>query len=249
MSMFKIYKITNKINGKIYVGYTSKSLESRFKKHISSRNEGNIKFRRAIKKYGQNNFMIELLQECDTKESALLAEIYHISALNSYYSGYNSTLGGEPQPTIKPNSFSSSSRRKKSDSFKKWFETEEGIQFKKAASERFKKLNPSRFVTSEHRKIAKEKYQKWLLTDSGIKRRQESSENMRKVQKMRHVGIFELSDPTGKCHTTHNILRFCKDHNLSYHSFYFSLKISKKKEINKMGKNKGWKVLKWNYIE
>lgn len=133
-----------------------------------------------------------------------------------------------------------------SESLKNWYNTAEGMALRKAASERFKILNPSKLVTPEQRKIAKEKYQKWLLTEDGLRRRKESSENMRKVQKLRYTGIYELIDPNGQTHITYNIINFCKEHSLSYHSFYFLLKNSKRKEPNKNGKNKGWIIVRWN---
>lgn len=97
-----IYKITNKINKKIYIGKTVNTIEHRWKDHINDCNGNNIKAKnyllhKAIKKYGVDNFIIEQLEECDNN---LLdeKEKYWIKIFNSYYItgyGYNMTYGGE----------------------------------------------------------------------------------------------------------------------------------------------------------
>ncbi len=66
----KIYKITNKVNGKIYVGQTIKTLEERFQKHCWGTTEKdkyhlNMAIKKAIKKYGKENFIIELIEEAE----------------------------------------------------------------------------------------------------------------------------------------------------------------------------------------
>lgn len=92
----KIYKITNKENGLIYIGCTISSLDKRFKEHLSRCFTSNYKSKlyNSIKKYGQENFTIELIEECD------LSVIYetekkYIEQYNSYNNGLNATIGGE----------------------------------------------------------------------------------------------------------------------------------------------------------
>ena len=95
-----IYLITNKINNCIYVGKTIKSIQSRWRDHVSSANTNadNYFIHRAIKKYGEENFLVEQLEECD---NSILSEreIYWIDKKKSYYldnkKGYNLTRGGE----------------------------------------------------------------------------------------------------------------------------------------------------------
>jgi len=56
-----IYQITNSINKKRYIGKTSKSIEERFARHLkSSRLGGPWAISRAIRKYGEKQFKIEL---------------------------------------------------------------------------------------------------------------------------------------------------------------------------------------------
>lgn len=92
----KIYKITNKENGLIYIGCTINSLNQRFNEHLYRcfKTDYKSKLYNSIKKYGQENFTIELIEECD------LSVIYetekkYVEQYDSYKNGLNSTLGGE----------------------------------------------------------------------------------------------------------------------------------------------------------
>ncbi len=96
-----IYKVTSKINGKIYIGKTESSIEERWKSHLrASFNENhkdyNLAFHRAIRKYGEDNFTIE---QIDTGIGAILKEKEQnwIVFYDSYKNGYNCTLGGDGQ--------------------------------------------------------------------------------------------------------------------------------------------------------
>lgn len=90
--MFYIYKITNKINNKSYIGYT-KSLEKRLKAHKYSYGNHCPVFYKAIKKYGWNNFETTILFE--SKEDILHLEPVYISLHNTLTpNGYNAHPGG-----------------------------------------------------------------------------------------------------------------------------------------------------------
>ena len=98
-----IYKITNIQNNKIYIGKTKYSIYNRFESHIRAAFKSNRKyyFYNAIRKYGKDNFKIDLIEECD---NSILSERekYWISFYNSIDKsiGYNSTLGGEGGDTF-----------------------------------------------------------------------------------------------------------------------------------------------------
>lgn len=101
----KIYKITNKLNGKIYVGQTIKSLEERFQKYCcgtsaKDKYHFNMAIKKAIRKYGKDNFTIELIEEVET-DKLNEREVYWISFYDSYNKGYNCTLGGQNGATKK----------------------------------------------------------------------------------------------------------------------------------------------------
>jgi len=90
----RVYLITNLTNDKKYVGITTKTIEHRFKQHIYSRGMGLFPIARAIKKYGEKNFKIELLEECFNipQKSLLSRESFYIRKYNTLIDnnrGYN----------------------------------------------------------------------------------------------------------------------------------------------------------------
>jgi group I intron endonuclease len=90
-----VYLVTNKVNGKRYVGWTSKSLEVRWRQH-SRRHSNCFALHNAINKYGVESFTIEVLFTVPTKELATELEIEHIKIYNTISpNGYNLTSGGE----------------------------------------------------------------------------------------------------------------------------------------------------------
>ena len=92
----RIYKITNKENGLIYIGCTVNSLEKRFGEHLSRcfTSEYKSKLYNSMKKYGQENFTIELIEECDLN-IIYETEKKYVEQYDSYNNGLNSTIGGE----------------------------------------------------------------------------------------------------------------------------------------------------------
>lgn len=87
-----VYKVTNTLNGKNYVGQTTKTLDERFIQH--SRTDSLIG--NAIRKYGAENFLREVLEVCDSQEQLNECEIFWIAYFNSKVpNGYNLTDGGE----------------------------------------------------------------------------------------------------------------------------------------------------------
>lgn len=99
-----LYKITNNLNGKIYIGQTIVTISRRWNQHKTNANKENpdMAISRAIKKYGYENFTIEelLVSECHTldelKESLNELEIMFIDYFNSLVdkNGYNIDKGG-----------------------------------------------------------------------------------------------------------------------------------------------------------
>jgi len=93
--MIGIYKITNLINNKSYIG-KSLDIEHRFREHKAGI-RSNIHLQNSIKKYGIENFDFSIIEECDRDECSL-RERYWIEFYDSFRSGYNSTTGGENEP-------------------------------------------------------------------------------------------------------------------------------------------------------
>lgn len=91
-----VYKITNTINGKMYVGQTRKNVEDRFRQHINDAIAGRGHYlHRAIRKYGIDNFTIEVLAETDDENELNRLEEYYIRSLRTVECGYNLSYGGD----------------------------------------------------------------------------------------------------------------------------------------------------------
>lgn len=88
-----IYKATNKLNGKIYIGQTIRPLDVRMAEHAR---QSASPFDRAIRKYGLENFEVEVIDTADTIDELNQKEIYWIKYYNTYEGeGYNACLGGD----------------------------------------------------------------------------------------------------------------------------------------------------------
>ena len=82
------------INGKMYVGQTWKTVSERFKKHQYSSNNC-VKLKKALAKYDQENFRVELLTVCSTQEVADYLECFFIEKYDTVNNGYNINEGGK----------------------------------------------------------------------------------------------------------------------------------------------------------
>lgn len=130
-----IYKITNLINNKIYIGLTRNSLDSRWSYHIRDSKNAKKGIDAAIRKYGKENFKVEIIDEtATTLEELNNLEIYYIKLFNSTNNkiGYNQTSGGggivnyhhSEETKIKcGSSFRGKHRIKTSDQVDKWRKT------------------------------------------------------------------------------------------------------------------------------
>lgn len=93
--MVGIYKITNKINGKIYVGQ-SNNIKRRFWEYQNRGTASRIPVDAAIEKYGSENFQYDIIEECPI-EKLNERETYWIKHFNSIKNGYNLSEGGNQQ--------------------------------------------------------------------------------------------------------------------------------------------------------
>lgn len=95
-----VYKITNKLNNKGYIGITS-NLQKRWNQHkhqAKSKVGKNYPLYRAIRKYGIDNFKFEVIEEnVKTIKELGKLERFYINKFESHVSknGYNLTMGGE----------------------------------------------------------------------------------------------------------------------------------------------------------
>jgi len=95
-----IYKATNLVNGKNYVGQTTRTLEKRKREHLTDyKNDKKTKskyFYRSLNKYGEDSFVWESIDTAKTQDELNIKEKFWIKELNSISpNGYNLTNGGE----------------------------------------------------------------------------------------------------------------------------------------------------------
>lgn len=88
-----IYKIYNDVNKNLYIGQTTISVSARWSQHKQNAKEREGHLYLAMRKYGIENFHIEQIEEV-SNDLLDEREIYWIQYYNTYYDGYNSTLGG-----------------------------------------------------------------------------------------------------------------------------------------------------------
>lgn len=183
-----IYKITNIQNNKIYIGKTKYSIYNRFESHIRAAFKSNRKyyFYNAIRKYGKDNFKIDLIEECD---NSILSERekYWISFYNSIDKsiGYNSTLGGEGGDTF---TYQSKERQKE-------------ISAKKSQSMTGKSRKP---LTIEQRKRISEGHLGQVAWNKGLTK--ETDERIKQIsESLKHTNNYKRSHgiiiSTGKAKT------------------------------------------------
>lgn len=117
--MHYLYFIKNTINSKIYVGHTNNPAQRKYQYKHNFLFKKNIQLHlmNAMKKYGYDNFYMEIVETYETMEQVCLAEIAWISRLkDNGIELYNMTSGGEPlfnMDKIEQNSGNKETRKEK----------------------------------------------------------------------------------------------------------------------------------------
>ena len=93
-TMVEIYKVTNMVNGKVYIGQTKQGVGKRWSQHCCAK--GCPKLSRAIQKHGKKSFTVVRIDTAQSKEEANQKEMLWIERYNSTNSeyGYNLSIGG-----------------------------------------------------------------------------------------------------------------------------------------------------------
>ena len=95
MIIYSIYKFVNRINGKVYIGYT-KNVHKRLSEHKQQSVSGQNKLYKAIRKYGWDAFEFYVIyQSKDSNHCLNEMEPHFIKECDSFRHGYNSTPGGQ----------------------------------------------------------------------------------------------------------------------------------------------------------
>ena len=223
-----IYKITSKITGKSYIGLSSSTLKERWRLHIvSSKQTNNIHFYNAIRKYGVDEWDLEVIYHCQDLTEARLQETNYITEYDTYNNGYNSTLGGEGKrgPLSKETKL-------------------------KISRSKLGKSNPK--IGGENhwmKKVTSEVKEKWL--DEHLRGKNnpmyDKTFTSEQLEKMIKRGAengsakkFKFTSPEGQeFHVHGEFIKFCEYHNLTLITMRSALKFSR---IPNRGSAKGWKV-------
>lgn len=111
-----VYLITNRVNGKLYVGKTCRP-EKRWAWHVKEAKKASpaMAIAWAIRKYGADAFLFEVLETFSSEDEAFWWESWWIQYLGSHHTGYNLDAGGSGGRTL-----SAQTRKKMSDARLGW---------------------------------------------------------------------------------------------------------------------------------
>lgn len=191
-----VYKISNKVNGMLYIGITTKNLEHRWKMHLNwARSMKPYKLHEALNILGKDNFLIEQIDSAEDFKSLKDLEKKYIKSYNCIYpNGYNLTAGGQGVLGIK---FSNETKKRLSELGKirgnKNMITKEAIE-KSRISRTGKKRTVAQKMT-----MAKNRIGKGLLNDAARKHSKEMvllainliKENMKQTNISKLTGLTQ----------------------------------------------------------
>ena len=179
------------MNDKKYIGQTTKSIAYRFMRHCSDGTKSML-IAKAIKKYGKENFYIELIEVVDTLEEANEKEVFWVSHYNAFSpQGYNLKAGGR-----KYASMSEETRQKISKS----------NLGKKASLETLEKLRISHLGHTPSEATRKK------LSD--FYKGKVPHRNTAIGASLKNSKTYYFINPSGENITIHNMRKFCIDNNL-----------------------------------
>lgn len=233
METFKIYQILNTINDKSYIGFTSKTIDARWKSHLYSAKKGShYRIHSAIRKYGETSFVIKLLEESLDGDYALnVLESKYIKSFDSILNGYNTKPGGNDRGW----SHTEQTKQKMSDNnywngrdrsgennpmYGKHHTTESLVLMsakKKGTSTRLGAI----LTEDTKNKIgtkARERYDNGFINPrKGVILTIETKKLMSETKKgkVSWSKSWELTSPTGEVYQIDNLAKFCRDNSLS----------------------------------
>lgn len=194
-----IYKATNKINGKCYIGQTRHSLEERRNVHYIKARQGiKTHFYSAIRKYGEDSFEWEIICSASNKKTLNELETFYITKFDSIKNGYNMVDGGDN------NIMDIESVKTKHDAVMQ----SEAVRSKISAS--MKKYRAEHPFTDEHRRKLSEK-----AFEREKKFRDNNADNHRQKPKMSKTHKLML-----KRGDTRSVNCYCIDDKGNIHNFH-----------------------------
>ena len=181
-----IYKTTNLINGKFYIGQDSNNNPEYY-------GSGTI-FKQALKKYGKENFIKEIVEVCSTREELIEREIYWIKETKAQKLGYNIADGGWGG-----NTYTEETKERVSKISRARKHTSEAIKRIKQTREERKKQNPDIYKMSDERKKLMSKIHKgkvhpeeWKKNHSEKMIKLYHSGNYSQFEKFIEYGLFDV---------------------------------------------------------
>jgi group I intron endonuclease len=188
MQVFRIYKCTNLVNGKTYIGFTQKPLSVRIREHISSsKNGSNYLLHKAIRKYGFYSFQWETIYESLEQNSTLnTMENHFIMENKSYYEtglGYNMTFGGQGGMTNKKHTEETKQKLKNSRS-KRSVEPMLGKKHSEETKQKQSLAKKGKKKTEEYKSICSERNKKRYQSEEQRKKMSDSIKLMWQKRKL-----------------------------------------------------------------
>lgn len=176
-----IYKAENKLNGKVYIGKTIKTLHIRKNQHVNDSKRGsNYRFHNALNKYGADNFEWIILCETDSTKKLNLLEIFYISAYKKMTSLYNLTDGGEgnlgwnpPEETRNKIGMANSKRIISDETRVKLSEAGKGRKHSEETKKKIGMAHKGKTLTEEAKKKIGEANSKYIRDDNYRKKMSE----------------------------------------------------------------------------
>lgn len=211
--MHTIYKITNKITGLMYIGRSGRCIHQRMREHIRYSKTKNSYLYNSIRKYGSENFIIEIIDSasadiiCDReREWIIKLNTIQPNGMNEHAGGRGGVLHA-----------SSELRQRLSNSKKRYYE--QNIHHGKGKP-----------LTEEHKQKISMGHKRFLMSNSHP-RKGKTSTNKRGSSK----AYLIQNIASGEEFTVINLLSFCKEHNLSQGNMF-------NVALGKFTQHKGWKA-------
>jgi len=211
-----IYKATNKINGKAYIGKTTKTLEKRKKQHIIEAKNCKFHFHKAIQKWGEVYFDWEVLFIAKNEKELNEKEIFFIKQYDTYKNGYNQTKGGEGQlgwsPSEETRKVWSEQRMGKNQYTAGYIHPKSKKLWSEDRKEQEKKKTEQRQLAANKKRSEKLKGREpW---NKGKKMKPPSKEHLEKIQEARRksgfVKVIQVFLENGELHAEYNSQNACK---------------------------------------
>jgi len=175
-----IYKATNTISGNVYIGQTVKTLEERVHQHTKCIPTGKTKFYKALKSYGVENFMWDIIASAKTKDELNELEIYYIEKYDSIKNGYNLVSGGTGGYNIF--AVKANIKKRKGKTWEEIYSINGLEKMKKTAITNGKRFGEYTKKLSKEERIAGAKRANNARTDSGYKHSEETKHRISAAQ-------------------------------------------------------------------